>query len=206
MSSKIKTGFNFKIVVYIQGGLLVIESLFFLLCAAVALYYSEQTVTYFGISFGISAILGLTALISCRGASTSIGKREGSVIVTFTWIIFSFIGLIPYWLSGNIPSFADAFFETMSGFTTTGATILNDIEVLPKSLLLWRSITHWIGGLGIIVITMAVLPIFGFNGSQIYSAEVTGLSKEKLHPKVSGTAKRLLLIYLFLSAAGTVAL
>jgi potassium uptake protein trkH len=206
MRSKIKTGFNFKIVVYIQGGLLVIESLFFLLCAAVALYYSEQTVTYFGISFGISAILGLTALISCRGASTSIGKREGSVIVTFTWIIFSFIGLIPYWLSGNIPSFADAFFETMSGFTTTGATILNDIEVLPKSLLLWRSITHWIGGLGIIVITMAVLPIFGFNGSQIYSAEVTGLSKEKLHPKVSGTAKRLLLIYLFLSAAGTVAL
>ena len=94
----------------------------------------------------------------------------------------------------------------MSGFTTTGSTILPNIEVIPRSLLFWRSLTHWIGGLGIVVITMAILPIFGFNGSQIYTAEVTGLSKEKLHPKISGTAKRLFIIYLVMSFSGIAAL
>lgn len=206
MQNKLSTGFNYALVARIQGGLLMIESLFFLLCAGVAYYYGDNTVLYFGISFALSVVLGLTGLRLGRGASTIIGKREGSVIVTLTWVIFSFIGVLPYWLSGYISSFTDAFFETMSGFTTTGATILPDIEALPRSLLFWRSLTHWIGGLGIIVITMAVLPIFGFNGSQVYSAEVTGLSKEKLHPKMSGTAKRLFMIYLCFSFSGILAL
>jgi trk system potassium uptake protein TrkH len=106
------------------------------------------------------------------------------------------IGLLPYWLSGNIPSYTNAFFETISGFTTTGASILVDIEALPKCMLFWRAVTHWIGGLGIIVISLAIMPIFGFTGMQLYTAEVTGLNKEKIHPKISGTAKRLLFIYL----------
>ena len=198
--------FNFKLVARLQGGLLMLESLFFLLCIAMAVYYGEETSLSFCLSFAVSVILGVVGLLLGRGASTMIGKREGSVIVTGTWVIFSFIGLLPYWVSGYIPSFTDAFFETMSGFTTTGATILSDIEVIPRSLLFWRSLTHWMGGLGIVVITMAILPIFGFNGSQIYTAEVTGLSKEKLHPKVSGTAKRLFMIYLVMSFSGIVAL
>jgi potassium uptake protein trkH len=171
-----------------------------------SVYYGEETSWAFCLSFAVSVIFGVIGILLGRGASTVIGKREGSVIVTGTWIIFSFIGLLPYWVSGYIPSFTDAFFETMSGFTTTGSTILPNIEVIPRSLLFWRSLTHWIGGLGIVVITMAILPIFGFNGSQIYTAEVTGLSKEKLHPKISGTAKRLFIIYLVMSFSGIAAL
>lgn len=206
MQNKLSTGFNYALVARIQGGLMMIESLFFLLCAGVAYYYGDDTIAYFGFSFAIAVALGLIGLRLGRGASAIIGKREGSVIVSLTWIIFSFIGMLPYWLSGHFPSFTDAFFETMSGFTTTGASILPDIEVLPHSLLFWRSLTHWIGGLGIIVITMAVLPIFGFNGSQVFTAEVTGLSKEKIHPKMSGTAKRLLAIYLIFTISGIIAL
>jgi potassium uptake protein trkH len=171
-----------------------------------SVYYGEETSWAFCLSFAVSVVFGVVGILLGRGASTVIGKREGSVIVTGTWIIFSFIGLLPYWVSGYIPSFTDAFFETMSGFTTTGSTILPNIEVIPRSLLFWRSLTHWIGGLGIVVITMAILPIFGFNGSQIYTAEVTGLSKEKLHPKISGTAKRLFIIYLVMSFSGIAAL
>ena len=198
--------FNFKLVARLQGSLLMLESLFFLLCIAISVYYGEETSWAFCLSFAISVVFGVIGILLGRGASTVIGKREGSVIVTGTWIIFSFIGLLPYWVSGYIPSFTDAFFETMSGFTTTGSTILPNIEVIPRSLLFWRSLTHWIGGLGIVVITMAILPIFGFNGSQIYTAEVTGLSKEKLHPKISGTAKRLFIIYLVMSFSGIAAL
>ena len=198
--------FNFKLVARLQGSLLMLESLFFLFCIAMSVYYGEETSWAFCLSFAVSVVFGVIGILLGRGASTVIGKREGSVIVTGTWIIFSFIGLLPYWVSGYIPSFTDAFFETMSGFTTTGSTILPNIEVIPRSLLFWRSLTHWIGGLGIVVITMAILPIFGFNGSQIYTAEVTGLSKEKLHPKISGTAKRLFIIYLVMSFSGIAAL
>ena len=198
--------FNFKLVARLQGSLLMLESLFFLFCIAMSVYYGEETSWAFCLSFAVSVVFGVIGILLGRGASTVIGKREGSVIVTGTWIIFSFIGLLPYWVSGYIPSFTDAFFETMSGFTTTGSTILPNIEVIPRSLLFWRSLTHWMGGLGIVVITMAILPIFGFNGSQIYTAEVTGLSKEKLHPKISGTAKRLFIIYLVMSFSGIAAL
>ena len=171
-----------------------------------AIYFEEDTYRYFLFAFALSIVLGGVGIYLGRNASTLVGKREGSVIVTLSWVIFSFIGLLPYFMSGNIPDYTDAFFETISGFTTTGASILTDVESMPKSLLLWRSMTHWIGGLGIIVITMAVLPIFGFQGSQIYSAEVTGLSKEKIHPRISSTAKILLGIYLFFTIAGILAL
>ncbi len=203
---KVNSGFNFRLVSRVQGGLLVIESLFFLLCMAMELYYKEDIIYSFLVPFVVSISLGFAGLWLGRGASTTIGKREGAIIVTMTWVICSLIGMLPYIISGFIPSVSDAFFETMSGFTTTGATILTDIEVLPRSLLFWRSTTHWVGGLGIIVITMALLPIFGFNGSLIYSAEVTGIGKDVIHPKVSGTAKRLLLIYLILTIVGIVGL
>jgi len=109
-------------------------------------------------------------------------------------------------MSGSIPSFTDAFFETISGFTTTGASILNNIEELSHGILFWRSLTHWIGGLGIIVISLAILPVFSTSGTQLFAAETTGPTKDKIHPKINETAKRLFLIYVILTTSETILL
>lgn len=182
------------------------EGVFLLSAVLVAKIYKEEIISYFWITSAIAVSLGLLFYFIGRHASPMIGKREGSIIVTSIWLVFSFIGLLPYWLSGSIPSFTDAFFETMSGFTTTGASILNNIESLPNSLLYWRSLTQWIGGLGIIVISIALLPIFGFSTVQLFSAEATGPTKDKIHPKMSETAKRLLAIYIVLTVIETLLL
>jgi trk system potassium uptake protein len=193
--------FNYKLIFRIMGGLLLFKSVILLTTIFIALYYDEHVVTHFLITSVIALVFGMCFFIFGRNASPVIGKREGSVIVTGIWVVFSFIGFLPFWLSGSIPSFTDAFFETMSGYTTTGASILNDIESLPKSMLYWRSLTQWIGGLGIIVISIALLPIFGFTSVQLFSAEATGPTKDKIHPKISETAKRLLGIYVVLTIA-----
>ncbi|PKP01448.1 MAG: potassium transporter, partial [Bacteroidetes bacterium HGW-Bacteroidetes-9] len=133
----------------------------------------------------------------------SIGKREGYIIVSLAWIIISLFGAIPFVLSGVAPSYTDAFFETMSGFTTTGASIFTDIESLPKGILFWRSLTHWIGGMGIIVLSLAVLPILGIGGMQLFVAEVPGITPDKLHPRITQTAKRLWGIYVLLTVVLT---
>ncbi|MBP1677507.1 MAG: Trk system uptake protein TrkH [Bacteroidetes bacterium] len=198
--------FNIRLIAKILGSLLVIEGFFFVLCMAVDLYYGENIWIYFLQSAGIALVLGFVGVLLGRKASPQIGKREGSVIVTMTWLLFSCVGMMPFVLSGSIPSVTDAFFETMSGFTTTGASVLNNIEELPHSILFWRSTTHWIGGLGIIVISMALLPVFGFSGMYIFSAEATGPTKDKIHPKISETAKRLLGIYVVLTLSETILL
>lgn len=198
--------FNFKLIIRILGSLLLIESVFFFVAIIVDLIYKENTATYFLISAAITTSIGLTGMVLGRNATPVIGKREGSLIVTSTWLLFSLFGMLPFLLSGSIPSVADAFFETMSGFTTTGASILNNIEELPHAILFWRSTTHWIGGLGIIVISMALLPVFGFSGVQVFAAEATGPTKDKIHPKISGTAKRLLAIYVTLTLSETILL
>lgn len=198
--------FNHKLIFRIVGGLLLFEGVFLLSAVLVAKIYKEEIISYFWITSAIAVSLGLLFYFIGRHASPMIGKREGSIIVTSIWLVFSFIGLLPYWLSGSIPSFTDAFFETMSGFTTTGASILNNIESLPNSLLYWRSLTQWIGGLGIIVISIALLPIFGFSTVQLFSAEATGPTKDKIHPKMSETAKRLLAIYIVLTVIETLLL
>jgi trk system potassium uptake protein TrkH len=144
--------------------------------------------------------LGAIIWISARSAAKNhINKREGFLIVSLTWVAISLFGTLPFLISGAIPSFTDAFFETMSGFTTTGASILSDVEVLPKGILFWRSITHWIGGMGIIVLSIVVLPFLGIGGMQLYTAEMPGVTKDKLHPKISETAKRLWGIYIILT-------
>lgn len=191
--------FNHRFILRITGSLLLFESAFLLTAVLVSWYYREgQGLTFF-YSAGISAFLGLLSLLSGRNAKPVVGRREGSVIVTSIWLVFSLIGMLPYLISGSIPSVTDAFFETMSGFTTTGASILNNIESMPFSILYWRSLTQWVGGLGIIVISMALLPIFGFSSVQLFSAEATGPTKDKIHPKMSETAKRLLAIYIVLT-------
>lgn len=182
------------------------EGAFLLTAVLIAGIYKEEVISHFLLTSCIAILLGLLFYVIGRHASPVIGKREGSIIVTLIWLFFSVIGLLPYWLSGCIPSFTDAFFETMSGFTTTGASIINDIETLPRSILYWRSLTHWIGGLGIIVISIALLPIFGFSAVQLFSAEATGPTKDKIHPKMSETAKRLLSIYIILTIAETILL
>ena len=198
--------FNWKLISKLLGSLLITESLFFLICIAVDLIYGENTWIYFLESALLASVLGVSGLFFGRNANSFIGKREGSFIVTATWLSFSVIGMLPFMFSGAIPRVEDAFFETMSGFTTTGASILNNIESQPHAILFWRSATHWIGGLGIIVISMALLPVFGFSGIQVFSAEATGPTKDKIHPKISETAKRLLLIYVALTLSETILL
>jgi len=198
--------FNYKLVLRVMGSLALVESAILLLVCLFPLFYGENDAFYFLISSLISLSFSGLALYFGRNPSSSIGKREGSVIVTFTWIIFTLIGLLPFWLSGSIPSFTDAFFETISGFTTTGASILNNIEELSHGMLFWRSMTHWIGGLGIIVISLAILPVFSTSGTQLFAAETTGPTKDKIHPKINETAKRLFLIYIILTAAETILL
>lgn len=198
--------FNLKLILKIQGSLLIVESIFLMSAFIVSLYFREAVWIDFLFSAGIGLALGLTGFFVGWKALPDIGKREGSIIVTLTWLLFSLVGMLPFLFSGSIQSVPDAFFETMSGFTTTGASILNNIEELPYSILYWRSMTHWIGGIGIIVISMALLPIFGFSGMQLFSAESTGPTKDKIHPKISDTAKRLVAIYLVLTASEIVLL
>ena len=186
--------------------LLFIEAAFLLSGIGVSLYYGEDTVRPLLYSFGIIALTGALLAALCRGGERSISRKDGYVVVTLCWIVFSLFGTLPYMLTGSIPSFTDAFFETMSGFTTTGATILQDIEALPKSILFWRMMTHWVGGLGIVFFTVAVFPIFGLNDINLFSAESVGPMRSKLHPRISVTARWILTIYIALTIACTVSL
>lgn len=202
----INKDFNFRLIFRFFGVLLLVETVALLSAALVALFYKENDGYYFLITAGIAFTMGVAGVLTGRGATPMIDRREGSLVVTFIWIVFSFFGLLPYWISGSIPSFTDAFFETISGFTTTGASILNNIEELSHSILYWRSLTHWIGGLGIIVMSLALLPVFGVSGAQLFAAESAGPTKDKIHPKINETAKRLFLIYFILTVSETILL
>jgi len=147
---------------------------------------------------------GLVAL--CRQELHEINRREGILFVVLAWIAAVGLGGLPFWISGYVPSYTDGFFESMSGFTTTGATILTDIEALPRSLLFWRALTHWLGGMGIILLGVAILPLLGTGGMELYRSEFSGASSEKLKPRIAETAKSLWKIYVFFSVAQYLAL
>ncbi len=152
----------------------------------------------------IAGLLGLSLLSRVfRIAPRELTIREGFLIVTICWVSFTVFGATPFMVTGYIPSFTDAFFETMSGFSTTGATILTDIERLPKSLLLWRNMTQWLGGMGVIALAVAVFPFLGVGGTQLFKAEVPGPTKDKISPRISETAKLLWAVYLLLTVAQT---
>jgi len=172
-----------------------------------SIYYSDNDVFVLLICGLCTSLFGAVLWFLTKDADkTDIGKREGYLIVTSGWIIMSLFGAVPFVVHGAIPSYVDAFFEVMSGFTTTGASILTDIESLPHGLLFWRSITQWIGGMGIIVLSLAILPLLGIGGMQLYAAEVPGITKDKFHPRVKETAKRLWGIYLIFTTAETILL
>ncbi|MGL5937421.1 MAG: TrkH family potassium uptake protein [Phocaeicola sp.] len=197
---------NIKMISRVLGYLFCIESAFLLLCSFMALYFEESDVPAFFISIASTLTTGLILIFAGRNAERRISRRDGYIVVSLSWVLFSLFGMLPFYLSGYIPSVTDAFFETMSGFTTTGASILNNIEELPHGLLFWRSMTQWIGGLGIIFFTIAVLPIFGLGGVQLFAAEATGVTHDKVHPRIGVTAKWIWSIYLGLTLAEVILL
>ena len=192
---------NTKMIARIMGSLFFIEAGFLILCSFLAVYYNESDLSAFLTSTAITVGAGIIASLTGKNAEKKISRRDGYVIVTFAWVFFSLFGMLPFYLSGYIPCITDAFFETMSGFTTTGASILNNIESLPHGLLFWRSMTQWIGGLGIVFFTIAVLPIFGVGSVQLFAAEATGPTHDKVHPRIGVTAKWIWTIYLGLTIA-----
>ena len=195
-----KAEINFRQITNLIGFFLLVEGVFMLFGLPFAIYYRDPQPLSLFYSFLItSGFGGIIWMLTRKRQDNHINKREGFVVVSLTWVAISLFGTLPFMISGAVPSFTDAFFETMSGFTTTGASILSDVEVLPKGILFWRSFTHWIGGMGIIVLSIVVLPFLGIGGMQLYTAEMPGVTKDKLHPRISETAKRLWGIYVILT-------
>ena len=186
---------NFKTIIRIIGILLLLETVMFLVCSSVSFYYRESDMLDFWKAGGITAGIGLLLAALGKGGERQLTRRDGYVLVSFAWVAFSLFGMLPFYIGGYIPDIADAFFETMSGFSSTGATILDDIESLPHGILFWRSMTQWIGGLGIIMFTIAVLPILGVSGLQVFAAEASGPTHDKVHPRIGITAKWIWSIY-----------
>jgi trk system potassium uptake protein TrkH len=191
---------RFSSVIHILGFLLMFLAFAMLLPVAFSLYYGDGDHTALLISAAITLVFGFVTYKATRFAQ-DLRPKEGFAIVTFGWLAFSAFGSLPFLISGTIPSVTDAFFETMSGFSTTGATILTDIEVLPHGVLFWRSLTHWIGGMGIIVLSLAILPFLGIGGMELFKAEVPGPVADKLTPRVTETAKILWGVYVIITAA-----
>jgi trk system potassium uptake protein TrkH len=191
---------NVKAVLSTLGALLFFLGVALLFPMAVGLLYGEAAWGSFGLTALISLTLGGLGWRSMKVEAEDLRVREGFAIVALAWFVLALVGALPFVLGGVLESYTDAFFETISGFTTTGATILGgghtpEIEALPNAFLFWRSLAHWLGGMGIIVLTLAILPILGVGGMQLYKAEVPGPSADKLTPRVRETAKRLWLIY-----------
>lgn len=186
---------NTRIIIHIMGLLLLCNGSFMLLAALASGIYKDGVTMDIMLAAIVTMLFGMMAMFYTRGHKKEVKRKEGYIVVTFGWIVMSISGMLPYLFSGSIPSITDAFFETMSGYTTTGASILDDIEALPEGVLLWRSLTHWIGGMGIIVLAIAILPLLGIGGMQLFAAEAPGPGGDKLHPRITDTAKRLWLIY-----------
>lgn len=192
--------FNYKVIINVLGLLLMLNGAFMISCIPFSLYFRGNDFKALLVSGFSTIIIGYLIFILTKNAKNKeLRKKDGYLIVTTGWLTMSLFGTLPYLLSGSILNFTDAFFETMSGFTTTGATILTDIESLDKGILFWRSLTQWIGGMGIIVLAVAILPILGIGGMQLFVAEAPGITPDKLKPRITETAKRLWLIYVGLT-------
>ena len=192
---------NFKLVYKVIGSLLFIEAIMMVACLAVSIYYHEDDIPAFLITIAVTTMAAIGLKYKGYQAENSMGRREAYLLVTLVWVVFSALGALPFVISGYLTSYTDAFFETMSGFTTTGASIIDDVEALPHGLLFWRSLTHWIGGLGIMFFTIAILPSLVGGNVKVFSAEATGPIKSKMHPRLSTTAKWIWGIYLLITAS-----
>ena len=192
---------NYKIISNILGTLLFIEAAMMTWCMTMALFMDEDDSVAFIISVILTILGGIVFKYLGRNSDNSLGRREAYLLVTLTWIIFSLFGSFPFIISGYITNFTDAYFETISGFTTTGCSILDDVESLPHGILFWRTMTQWIGGLGIVFFTIAIIPSLVGGNVKVFSAEATGPIRAKMHPRLSTTAKWIWSIYLFLTVA-----
>ena len=191
---------NSKMILRILGFLLLIETAMLMCCGGVSLFYKENDLNSFLLSSAITCCVGMLLLAIGKNAVRSLNRRDGYVIVSISWVAFSIFGMLPYYIGGYIPKITDAFFETMSGFSSTGATIMDNIESMPHGILFWRAMTQWIGGLGIVFFTIAVLPIFGMGGIQVFAAEASGPTHDKVHPRIGITAKWIWSIYAGITA------
>lgn len=189
---------NFAIVLRVVGWLLMIEALFMLVPLVVAILYEEMLIAAeFGVSVALTFATGLVMNYFIHPTSNTMRKREGLLLTATVWIFFSIFGMLPFLFSGTVSGVTDGFFEAMSGFTTTGASVITNVEILPRGVLFWRSMMQWIGGMGIILFTLAVIPMLNYKGGvSLFNSEVTGITHERMRPRVSQTAKSLWGIYL----------
>lgn len=197
---------NYKMIWHFFGLLFLFNGGFMLIAALVSFICKDGVTQEMALSGLMVLLLGVITMVATRNHVKELSKKDGYIVVALGWVIMSLSGTLPYVITESIPRFTDAFFETMSGYTTTGASILNDIEAVPKGVLFWRSLTHWIGGMGIIVLAVAILPLLGIGGMQLFAAEAPGPDSDKLHPRITDTAKRLWLIYVGYTAAETLLL
>lgn len=196
---------NTKAIINVLSALLIFLAVALLLPSLVAFLYDEPDLPSFLYTGAGALLLGVAGFFPTR-AQVELRMKDGFVIVTAGWLLYASIGALPFYLSGAIPSYTNAFFEAMSGFTTTGASILTDIEALPHGALFWRSFTHWLGGMGIILLSLAILPLLGIGGMQLFKAEVPGPVPDKLSPRVRETAKLLWGVYALISVVETILL
>lgn len=192
---------NWKIISKILGSLLFIEAFFMALCLVMTLIYGETDMLVFIISTAVTASGASLFRYMGHDAENSLNRRDAYVVVTLTWVVFSAFGMLPFLIQGTSGNIADAYFETMSGFTTTGATVIDDVESLSHGLLFWRSLMQWIGGLGIVFFTVALLPSLVGGSVKVFAAEATGPIRSKMHPRLSTSAKWIWSIYGLLTLA-----
>ena len=191
---------SYRFVAYLIGLLLAFESMLLLACCCVSMIYGERDLMSFIVSFALCLSVSAILLVYGRRRKCAMSRNEGYIVVALSWVFFSVFGMVPYLWGGFIPNITDAFFETMSGFTTTGATILDNIESMPHGILFWRSLTQWIGGLGIVCFTIVLLPGFGASSQMLYLSEATGVTHNKLYPKTRVMARYIFMVYILLTA------
>ena len=191
---------SYRFVAYLIGLLLAFESILLLACCCVSMIYGESDLMSFVVSFALCLSVSAILVVYGRRRKCTMSRNEGYIVVALSWVFFSVFGMVPYLWGGFIPNITDAFFETMSGFTTTGATILDNIESMPHGILFWRSLTQWIGGLGIVCFTIVLLPGFGASSQMLYLSEATGVTHNKLYPKTRVMARYIFMVYILLTA------
>ncbi|MBR5748016.1 MAG: TrkH family potassium uptake protein [Prevotella sp.] len=190
---------NWHIISKIIGSLLFIEAFFMAWCVGVSFYFQEDDALAFLMSMLITFGSAFLFLLMGRNARNSLNRHDAFVVVTAVWVIFSFFGMFPFLIHGCCTNVTDAYFETMSGFSTTGSSVFDDVERLPRGILFWRSLSQWVGGLGIVFFTIAILPSLVGGSVKVFAAEATGPIKAKMHPRLSTTAKWIWSIYLILT-------
>jgi len=191
---------NWKIIWKIIGQLLCLEAALMLGCLVMAFCYGEDDIQAFAVSVLTTVLTGVALVYVGHNGSTMLSRRDAFLVVAMIWLIFSLFGCFPFYLSGYLPNVTDAYFETISGFTTTGATLIDDVERLPHALLFWRSLTQWVGGLGIVFFTVAILPSIVGGSVKVFSAEATGPLRSRMHPRLSTTGHWIWGIYSLLTS------